>query len=211
MAPARRVLCPLSGGCGPALLCGLGACADLQVGEGLVVADQHSTDEFIMRLANCQNRLYAYVLTLLPDPELARDVVQEANVVMWRKASEFRPGSSFESWACKIAYFEVLVVRRKLKRDRHLFSDDLVQQLSFEAEGKVEGFTDREVALEECLSRLEPEKRRHLQARYGPGGSLKSVADQAKITSGAAAVLLCRIRKALRACVESKLARGCGS
>jgi RNA polymerase sigma-70 factor (ECF subfamily) len=174
------------------------------------LAEQRTTDEFIMRLADCQNRLYAYVLSLLPDPELARDVVQEANVVMWRKAAEFKPGTSFESWACKIAYFEVLVARRKLKRDRHLFSDDLVQQLSLEAESKLEGFTDREVALEECLRRLEPEQRRHLQARYGQGGSVKNVAEVARVTNGAAAVLLYRIRKALRACVENKLAMGGG-
>ena len=69
---------------------------------------KESSDEFIVRLVGCQNRLYAYVYSLMPNAEQARDVVQEANLIIWRKAAEFEAGTNFEAWACKIAYFEVL-------------------------------------------------------------------------------------------------------
>ena len=172
------------------------------------VLDDGSCDEFIMRLAACQNRLYAYVLSLLPDPEQARDIVQESNLVMWRKASEFKPGTNFESWACKIAYFEVLAACRKKRQDRLLFSDELMHQLARDAERKLSEFSDKEVALEECLERLDPQNRGHLMARYGLGGSVKGVAEQAGITPGAAAVILYRIRKTLLECIQGKLATG---
>lgn len=164
-------------------------------------------DEFIVRLTDCQNRLYAYILSLLPDPERARDVLQETNVVMWRKADQFTAGTSFDAWACKIAHFEVLAERRRRCKDRHLFSDSLLEQLSSEATSRLSDFDDRAVAIEQCLERLEPQQRARLLERYGPGGSIKSIAAKSGSTPGAIAVALYRVRRLLLDCVQRKLAK----
>ena len=124
-----------------------------------------SGDEFIVRLTDCQNRLYAYILSLLPDSERARDVLQETNVVLWRKVDQFVAGTSFEAWACRIAYFEVLAERRRRCKDRHLFSDSLLEKLSGEAASKLSDFDDRAIAIEECLERLDPSQRERLLER----------------------------------------------
>lgn len=168
---------------------------------------QEASDEFIIRLVACQNRLYAYVYSLMPDAEKARDIVQEANLIIWRKAAEFEPGTNFEAWACKIAYFEVLAARRKKRHERLFFSEELIQQLSQHAEARLSEFSETEVALEECLKRIDSRSRGHLLARYSLGGSVKSVAEKAGITPGAAAVLLYRIRKSLSECIQGKLAK----
>ena len=168
---------------------------------------KESSDEFIVRLVGCQNRLYAYVYSLMPNAEQARDIVQEANLIIWRKAAEFEAGTNFEAWACKIAYFEVLASRRKKRQEQLLFSEELVEQLSQQAETRLLDFSEKEVALDECLERIDPRSRGHLLARYSLGGSVKSVAAKAGITPGAAAVLLYRIRKSLLECIQGKLAK----
>ena len=55
-------------------------------------ASSHNTDAFVELMTAHQGRLYAYILTLLGDPDQANDVLQEANMVLWRNAAEYRPG-----------------------------------------------------------------------------------------------------------------------
>jgi RNA polymerase sigma-70 factor, ECF subfamily len=170
-------------------------------------ASAANTDELIVRLTACQNRLYAYILSLLPDPDRARDVLQEANLVIWRKSSEYAPGTNFESWAYKIAYFEVLAERRRqLKQHRVvLLGDDLLKQLACEAEPKLATLDLRAAALEDCLGVLNARQRDQLLDRYRPGGSVKEVAARAGISQSAAGVVLHRIRKSLLDCIRRKL------
>ena len=76
------------------------------------------TPHFITLLTGYQNRLYAYILSMLGDPAAAEDVLQQANLVIWSKADSFEPGSDFEAWVMTIARFEVKAYRTKVGRDR---------------------------------------------------------------------------------------------
>lgn len=163
-------------------------------------------DQFIRDLTNCQNRLYAYILTLLPDPERARDVLQETNVVLWRKAGEFKTGTNFGAWACKIAYFEVLTERQRRRRDRHVFDEEMIAQLARHTEQRLGRLDDRSLALDECLQQLTRQQRDRLMARYSSGGSVLAMAEELGETPGAVATALYRIRTALLKCIENKLA-----
>ncbi len=64
----------------------------------------------------CQDRVYTYTRTLLPNAENARDVLQETNIVLWRKRNEFKPGTDFVAWACKVAYYQALSFLRDAGR-----------------------------------------------------------------------------------------------
>jgi len=44
-------------------------------------------------------------------------VLQETNLVLWRKADEFNEEMSFVTWACAIAKFQVKAQRRDMQRD----------------------------------------------------------------------------------------------
>lgn len=165
------------------------------------------TDDFIRRMTECQNRLYVYILALLPDPERARDVLQETNVVLWRKADNYEPGTSFQAWACKVAYFEVLSERRRRGRDRLLFDDNTLELVAQHAGKRSENLDDRAVALDECLKRLDERQRKRLHDRYGPGGSVQLAAQRSGLTRGSIAVALQRIRTALMQCIEAKLSK----
>ena len=54
-------------------------------------------DPHSQSLEAIQNRLHAYILSLLADPVAAQDVSQETNLVLIRKADDFQSDASFES------------------------------------------------------------------------------------------------------------------
>ena len=54
---------------------------------------QDPTEHFIQSLTESQNRLYGYIYSLVGDHHAAADVLQECNLVLWRKFGEFREGA----------------------------------------------------------------------------------------------------------------------
>ena len=64
------------------------------------------TESFVSDLTNSQARLFAYILSLLRNSEEARDVLQETNLVLWKKLEEYSEIVSFEAWSTKVAYFK---------------------------------------------------------------------------------------------------------
>src|SRR5262249_20227332 len=121
-----------------------------------------SRDEFITKLTAAQTAVWAYVFSLLPDHAAAQDVLQETNVTLWRKADDFQPGTSFLSWACQVAYFHVLSHRRRMKRDRLLFDDEVLAYLAERQADRAMELGDRLVALRRCLEKLPQPSRRLL-------------------------------------------------
>ena len=162
-------------------------------------------EAFVTELTRRQNQLLAYIVTLLGDADRARDVLQQTNIVMWRKAAEYTPGTSFAAWACKIAYFEVLSERRKMRRERLVFDDDMLECVGREAAAALEDYDNRAEALKDCLESLPPARRRQICERYQPGGSVKAIARSLGQTPGAVSTALYRTRSMLQDCIERKL------
>jgi len=164
------------------------------------------SEHFVRELTRIQNNVFAYILSLVADPDTARDILQDTNVVLWRKAGEFTKGTSFMSWALAVARLEVLAFRRDHQRDRHVFDTQRLQQLADEYAVTPEDADDRQRAFENCFKQLPPRQRALLDARYAPGGSVKEMAQRRGQSAGALSVTLSRIRKALANCVDAKMA-----
>src|SRR5262245_4748818 len=93
-------------------------------------ADERGNVKLFLRLfLQSQRRLYAYVLTLLPNRADADDVFQEVSLVMWDKFDDAHPPDDFVAWGCRIAYFKVLDFCKKRRRGRVLFSQELLERL----------------------------------------------------------------------------------
>lgn len=163
---------------------------------------------FIRQLTASHNALLAYILTLLPDMDRANDVLQETHVEMWRKIEDFVPGTNFVAWACTIARFKVLEARGRMRRDRLLFDDELLDQLAIEAEPCEVTPGSEASALDDCLRHLPPRHRELLQKRYAPGGSVKKLAGEMGRSTSGLAVTLFRIRNVLLDCIQRKTAGG---
>lgn len=158
--------------------------------------------EFVRAVTECQSRVYAYALSLLGDPELAADVLQETNLVLWEKADEFESIENFPAYAFKIALNKTRNLRRKMQRDRLIFDDDVIEMLADEAD-RFEPFKqERLAALSACIEELPRHHRELIQKRYTQAGSVKQLAEAIGKPVNTVRVMLFRIREALVICVE---------
>jgi len=162
-------------------------------------------DDFIRQLTASQTSLYAYILTLLPDRAAAQDVLQETNLTLWHKLAEFQPGTSFVAWGCRVAYFHVLNHRRRMKRDRLVFDDELLYILAERHAERVEQSDQREQALKKCLENLPADQRLLIEKRYAPEGSVLEIAKAEGKSVGSISQMLYRIREALLNCIQGSL------
>ena len=166
---------------------------------------KRDTEEFIELLTGAQNTLFGYIISLCHDHSRAQDILQETNITLWRKAEDFEPGTNFNAWACRTAYFHVLNHRRKISRDQLVFDEDVFNYLAERQEERIGGSDDRLAALRKCVAKL-PEKQKELvELRYRPGTTVQGIAaDQGK-SEGAISQALLRIRQTLQHCVEKRL------
>jgi RNA polymerase sigma-70 factor (ECF subfamily) len=162
-------------------------------------------NEFISKLTDWQNRLFAYLYNLLGDLHDTSDVLQETNLVLWRKVDEFEPGTNFGAWARKCAYYEALRFLRDRKRDRHLFDDELLALLADESGRRDKEESELRLALRHCLGELTPRQRRLIDRRYGAGLSIEKLAEEFEKKESAIKMALKRVRETLQVCIESKL------
>jgi RNA polymerase sigma-70 factor (ECF subfamily) len=162
---------------------------------------------FVDALTRDQGRLYAYILTLMPDHHAASDILQNTNAVLWQKSDQFDVDSSFGAWSRSVAYYEVLAYRKCKKRDRHIFSDALLHALSTSAGTLAEDVDVRAAALPYCLAKLTPLQLEVVRRRYEANQSVKLIAREIDKSEGAVSQTLYRTRKQLAEYIEREVAR----
>lgn len=171
--------------------------------------DPNRIDEFLRLFMTHELRLRAYAMSLIPNHADAEDVLQESNLLLWKKFDQFVPGTSFMSWAGRVVYLEAQQKRRRQRRDKLKFGDDFFDAVSREAtsEAMMAELRDRERALGDCVAKLRPEHRQILQARYDDGASIERIAALFDRSSEAIYNALSRIRKAVGDCVSQAVKR----
>ena len=161
--------------------------------------------ELAQLLTQYQRRLYAFIMSLVPDPNQANDILQETNLALCKSASKYDPDRNFLAWAFKIARFQVLAFLKKQKRSRLVFDDELLVQLADDSEEESERFEDMRKALNTCLGKLPNRHRALVEARYEDGATIGKVAKAFRRSAGAVTQSLFRIRSALWNCVEREM------
>ncbi len=164
-------------------------------------------EQLVQWLTRSQGWLYGHILTLLPDGEAAKDVLQQVNLILWRKRAEFDPALSFLGWAARIAHFQVLAHFRDRGRERLLLGDDLLESLTSDsiAEAPRCDYGEEVAALRSCLEKLGERDRGLILERYRPGISVQAMAAQLGKSVNAVSRSLYRIRGLLSACMEQAL------
>lgn len=162
-------------------------------------------DQYVLLITSVQAKLYAYVFSLLGDPHQAADVLQETNLVLWRKSAEYVEGTNFVAWAFRVAHFQVMAFRQKLGRDRLIFDDLMLAELTTKAANHGETFDDEANALNDCMKRLSDRQRELLHCHYTDGQSIHDMATSHSETMGAISQALFRTRVALMKCIEKRL------
>ena len=171
--------------------------------------EKDKTRVFLRLFLENQRRLYAYVLTLVPNRTDAEDVLQEVSFVLWEKFDPERPPEDFAAWGCRIAYFKILELFKKNRRCRVRFSQEMLERLSETLidQSEVLQLEERRDALTGCLDRLSAKDRDLLTRRFAEGATTETTA--AKVGRSVAAVYqsLARVRHALLECVTRSLAQ----
>lgn len=166
---------------------------------------QRDTESFIKLLTGAQSAVFGYAMSICHDPSLAKDIVQETYLTLWRKAEDFEEGTNFTAWACRTAYFHVLNHRRKQSREQLVFDEDVFDYLAERQESRSQQTDERLEALRTCISALPPQQRDLIDRRYLPGATVQAIAKDDGKSEGAISQALFRIRTTLQKCVEHKM------
>jgi RNA polymerase sigma-70 factor (ECF subfamily) len=167
-------------------------------------AESLNAEDFECLFSRYRSRLYAFVLTLLVRSHDADEVFQATSVVLWKKFDTFEQGTSFWSWACQIAYYEVLKYRRQNTRGA-VFADEVIESMAAEMSASEKGLTQREEALRDCLRKLGHCDRQLLDLRYVEGLSPMQIADDEGRSRQSVYRSLNKIHRLLKRCIEGKL------
>lgn len=161
--------------------------------------------EFVQEFTKSQRRLYLLILSQVGRPTDAEEILQNTNLVVWRKAEQFTPGTSFFAWSSRIATYEVLKFRERRGREKLRFTPEFVEVIAQEAMESGEDWEERRRALSICLGKLRPRDRELIERRYAPGENGKSVAEDLGRPVNAVYQSLGRIRRTLLECVSRQL------
>ncbi|MBN1395089.1 MAG: sigma-70 family RNA polymerase sigma factor [Pirellulales bacterium] len=166
-------------------------------------------EQFMALYSSHQRRLYLYALTLLPDSVDAEDVLQEANLVLWRKFDQYRQGTNFFAWACRIVRYEVLKHREKSARAASLLDPDVLDRLAELAATQVEHLDEQHrQALVDCMKRLSPGDRELMHHRYAEALTVKAMAAAMNRSPNAVSQSLGRVRRLLLDCINAAVHNG---
>jgi len=156
-------------------------------------------------LMEVQLPLFTYICALTANSQDAKDILQETNLKICRRAASYDPSRPFLKWAKTLAMYEVMTYRKKQHRDRLVFSDDVLTTVAEQVEDEGERALDLErhlVRLEACVENLPAVLREVVEFRYLNDHSLRAVAERVGRSTNAVALLLMRARRALAECVK---------
>ncbi|MCU0749044.1 MAG: sigma-70 family RNA polymerase sigma factor [Akkermansiaceae bacterium] len=164
-------------------------------------------DSEIMRLLTShQGMLYAFILSIHPNRVAAQDILQETNMVIWKKRALFEPGTNFKAWSFRFAHFQTLAHLKRVKnREWMVFSEKLMESMSEEACEALDDFDQRSGALKNCLAKLSPTDQDLIRSHYQSGLPLAELGGRLGRTRAAIKQALLRVRRNLRTCIERQL------
>ncbi len=165
-------------------------------------------DESVVKLvAEHQSVLRGFVMAMMPGSAEVDDVVQEVNVLIWRKRHEFTLGTDFKAWLLTVAKFQVRNAWRKQRNRRESPVPEEVIDLLLDQgiESATRHVRPRHEVLWECLERLRPTDRGLILRRYFDDRKVRDLAAELGRSADSVKMSLHRIRSLLAMCVRRRL------
>jgi RNA polymerase sigma-70 factor (ECF subfamily) len=163
---------------------------------------------FLRLFLQNQRRLYAYIVTLLPNRADADDVLQETSLVLWDKFDAASPPTDFLAWGRRIAYHKVLDFYKKTHRLQARLSLVFLERMGQAAGEQTEALRldERREALAACIEKLSPRDRELLTLRYADGGTTQSTSERLGRSVDAVYKAVSKLRELLFNCVQRTIA-----
>jgi len=172
---------------------------------------QNRRNEFTGVVREYQSSVRAYVRCLGVQADWVDDLAQEVFLVAWRRWDDFDPERNVGNWLFGIARKLVANERRKSRRKTRVVYGPLSEHLLLfmEQRDMRKSYEANHMArfVSECVRKLSVWSQRLLYRRYAEEMNAEQLSRQLKLSPGAVRLRLMRIRKAVRTCIEDKLAQ----
>jgi len=162
--------------------------------------------QFTIQLTAHRRQLYAFIYSLLTDHADAEDVYQRCSMIMWEKFDQFDSTCDFLPWAMGIAFYEVKNFLRVSSRDRHRFSEQLLNQLFERMSYQKSDHSTQMLSLEKCLKSLRQKDLWLVEQVYWERRKCSAVAEELGMKINALYDRVGRIRSQLKDCVRRRVA-----
>jgi RNA polymerase sigma factor (sigma-70 family) len=155
-----------------------------------------------------------YLRSLVSEPELAEDLVQETFLAAQRALENFDRSGNFGAWLRGIARNKALESRRAEARRFVIANSSIVEGMEEVYSGLDAPSADRPdwsaraALVRECAGRLNAMLRGAVEEVYDRGRSLRHAAEALGVSFEALAQRLSRARALIRDCVQLHLAEG---
>ena len=159
---------------------------------------------FVAELTKAQVKMRIYLAKLLANSPSTDDVLQECNKVLWVKREHWDPETIFLKWAYRVCFFQVKAYFRNQSREKLVFNDELLDILGKEDPDQSNP-KDREIAMNQCLGKLDNQDRSLLLERYQGELSVDQLAQREGISPNTLAQKLLRLRHQLLICIQANL------
>jgi RNA polymerase sigma-70 factor (ECF subfamily) len=167
-----------------------------------------SDERFVALLLINQNRVFRFLVTLVPCRSDAEDLLQETSLTLWQNREKFDPSKGeFASWACATAHNHVRNFRRRETTRHAVLSEEVAQSLIATHAAHSSLMDDWHEALTRCMERLTPQQRSVVDECYG-GDNIKAAAPGAGRTPNALYKVLRHIRGLLHDCIRKTVTEG---
>ncbi|MCO6044656.1 sigma-70 family RNA polymerase sigma factor [Aeoliella sp. ICT_H6.2] len=168
-------------------------------------SDQQRHDEFLRLFSRHSRRIYNFIFTLVMSHADAEEIFQDTCVLLWKKFDSYDPQGNFPAWACKMATYEVLQLRRKSKR-LLLVGDETLKVLADQAIAHSDSLDARQHALEHCVEKLPDHDKALIEQRYRQQLTPKEMAASLSRSVYSVYRALTRVHSALMKCVTLQVA-----
>ena len=157
-----------------------------------------------------ERQMRTLVRSMIPGCRDVDEIIQDASVAMWKKFHEYEPQRPFGPWAVTFARFQSMAYLERRKRMAARLSDESLEKIADCAVSDARTWdgreSDRQVALDECMTKLTPKEARLLGRRYGDGLTVTEIADSGEFRGNREALYktYARLIQRLLNCVRLK-------
>ncbi|MBI1371461.1 MAG: sigma-70 family RNA polymerase sigma factor [Phycisphaera sp.] len=174
--------------------------------------DKHHHQQFAERFVTGSNRVFRYILTLVPNRDDAEEIFQQTALTLWKRWEEYDPQRDFVRWACGIAHNHVRNFIRTAYQQRQgarvYLSEDVMQRVAETSLNAADTLEERRTALRHCLAKLQDSQREMIELAYAGEQKLNEIAEQHGMTPNALYKTLRRLRRSLYDCIRQSVTAG---
>jgi RNA polymerase sigma-70 factor (ECF subfamily) len=167
-------------------------------------ADNSQIEQVHKLFLQHSGELRGFILALLPDTELAGDLLHEVFLLATEKAGQYQEGTNFLAWVKAMARFKVLEAVRFRRSRGATFSAEVIESLC--ASAPESGLDEAQLAaIRSCIESLPTRSRTLVDLRYRLECKPAEIAQRIGWQAQSVSVELSRARDMLRRCLQRKL------